>query len=72
MTFTRVSNYHQVSDCGEYTVCWVSGRYEAWHLREQLEVNLETAEQARVHCQAHAAARSIESADASERIEAQP
>jgi hypothetical protein len=53
MVFTRASKYHQVSDCGQYTVCWVSGKYEAWHLKEQLEVNLETADESREICQAH-------------------
>lgn len=55
MTFTRASKYHQVSDCGKYTVCWVSGLYEAWHLQEQLEVRLQTAEEARDVCREHRA-----------------
>lgn len=53
MVFTRASKYHQVSDDGQYTVCWVSGKYEAWHLKEQLAVNRETAEEARNICRAH-------------------
>lgn len=53
MTFARASKYHQVSDCRRYTVCWVSGRYEAWHLKEQVSVNLETAEEARDICRSH-------------------
>lgn len=53
MIFTRGSRYHQVSECRQYTVCWVSGKYEAWHLQEQMAVNLETAEEAREVCCAH-------------------
>lgn len=55
MTFKRASKYHEVSDCGQYTVCWVSGKYEAWHLQEQMSVNLETAEDAREICRLHKA-----------------
>jgi hypothetical protein len=55
VTFKRASKYHEVSDSGQYTVCWVSGKYEAWHLQEQLEVNLTTAEEAREICRTHQA-----------------
>ena len=55
MTFTRASKYHEVSEDRQYTVCWVSGKYEAWHLREQMAVNLETAEEAREICRIHKA-----------------
>lgn len=27
----------------DYTICRVSGRYELWHLKEQLHVNLPSA-----------------------------
>lgn len=54
MTFERQSKYHQTSDCGRYTVCWVSGTFEAWRGSEQLEVGLATAEEARAACECHA------------------
>jgi hypothetical protein len=55
VTFERASKYHEVSDCKQYTVCWVSGKFEAWHLQQQIEVNLETAEEARELCRQHKA-----------------
>lgn len=55
MTFRRASKYHEASEDGQYTVCWVSGKYEAWHLQEQMAVNLETAEEAREACREHQA-----------------
>lgn len=55
MNFTRASQYHEVSDCGQYTCCWVSGMFEAWFGKQQLEVSLSTAEDARNVCRSHKA-----------------
>lgn len=57
MTFTRRSPYHEASACGRYTVCAIGPqpyRFEAWHEREQLAVNLSAAERAREICREHA------------------
>lgn len=72
MTFVRKGKYWQQSEDRQYTVCWVSGRYEAWHLQEQIAVNLETAEKARETCLAHQRSQQkIASHAASERMEEQ-
>lgn len=54
-------NYHETS--GPYTICAIGGEfdspesvYEAWHGKENLDVNLPTAEAAREVCRAHAKA----------------
>lgn len=58
MTFKRASKYHEVSDCGGYTVCAIGGKdgvkFEAWHGKQMLQANLETAEEAREVCRADA------------------
>lgn len=54
--------YHESS--GPYTACSIGGDFdspdavfEAWHGKENLEVNLPTAEAAREVCRAHAKAQ---------------
>lgn len=58
VTFKRASSYHEASDCGGYTVCAIGGRdgvkFEAWRGKQQLAVNLETAEEAREVCRVDA------------------
>lgn len=54
--------YHEIS--GAYTVCAIGGDFdspdavfEAWRGKEQLDVNLASAEAAREACRAHAKAQ---------------
>jgi hypothetical protein len=56
--------YHERS--GPYIVCSIGGAfdspdavYEAWHGKENLAVNLPTAEAAREVCRAHAKAQRV-------------
>lgn len=47
----KVSDYCIQSDDGQFTVCKIGEKFEAWQLKDQFAVNLDTADEARAACE---------------------
>lgn len=53
MMFRAKDEYYWASDCGNYTVCRIADKFEAWFHGEQLAVGFNKREAAEAHCEWH-------------------